>query len=118
MPETLDCGHPESDHDPITSGYGIDHDGKRHCYACCHARELAYMAEHGRIDAYLSCDGRAITMWPGLALARVTAEWETSAGGFARGTQVTRVRATAADGTRWYGRGPGRGMYIRLRRAK
>ncbi len=113
----LDCGHVESPHSDITRGYGTDSAGKRHCYACCQKADLATMAETGRIAAYLSSDGKSITNWPGLPLMHVTAEWETSAGGFARRTQITRVRATAADGSKWYGRGPGRGMYIRMHRA-
>lgn len=58
MSELLDCGHPESAHSDSTRGYGQDKDGKRYCYDCCQARDIAYMQEHGRIDAYLSGDGR------------------------------------------------------------
>lgn len=116
--ELLECGHPESAHLSITRGYGTDKDGKRSCYTCCQAGDIKTMQETGRIDAYLSSDSKTITNWPGMPLARVTEAWETSAGGFKRGMNITRVRAIAADGTRWYGSGPGAGMYIRLRRAK
>ncbi len=115
--ELLTCGHPESLHSDITRGYGKDASGDTYCYDCCTSRDLATMADTGRIDAYLSSDGNRITNWPGRVLATVTAEWETSAGGFARRTMITRVTARAADGSMWYGRGPGRGMYIRLRRS-
>ena len=115
-PEMLDCGHPESDHSDFTRGYGKDAEGHRYCYDCCHARDLDSMARDGRIDAYLSSDGNSITNWPGNKLATVMQEYQTSAGGFARRTEITRVVARAADGSLWHGRGPGRGMYIRLRR--
>jgi hypothetical protein len=112
----LECGHVESPHSEYTTGYGTDAQGKRHCYNCCTALDLATMRDTGRIDAYLSSDGETITTWPGGILARVTSEREGSAGGFLRGVTVTRVDAIADDGSLWYGRGPGRGMYIRLRR--
>lgn len=116
--EVLDCGHVESPHSESTRGYGTDHEGKRHCYECCQAADLKAMADDGQLTAYLSSDGAKITGWPGFMLARVTREWQTSAGGFLSGHKVTRVWATAEDGSEWYGRGPGRGMYIRLHRAK
>ena len=117
-PVLLDCGHPESVHSPITSGWGTDADGKRYCYDCCTAKDFAYMAEHGRISAYLSEDGKRVTNWPGRTLMHVTRETASSAGGFATHTTISRVWARAVDGAWWYGRGPGRGMYIRMHRSK
>lgn len=76
------------------------------------------MRQDGRITAYLSSNGSAITGWPGYKLANVMSERETSAGGFCRHTQITRVWARDTDGLLWHGRGPGRGMYIRLYRSK
>lgn len=115
--ELLDCGHAESPHSDFTRGYGTDAHGKRHCYECCATQDRDYMNAHGEISAYLSSDGKHITTWPGSVLMRVTREWETSAGGFARNTRITRVWAIV-DGEYWHGRGPGRGMYIRMTRAK
>lgn len=67
--EILECGHPESPHSNFTRGYGIDSDGKRHCYACCAAVDRAYMQDHGRITLYLvkhkEDDYYWITNWPG-----------------------------------------------------
>lgn len=118
MSEILECGHEESPHSPFTSGYGRDDQGNRHCYACCHARDLAHMAEHGAIVGYLSSNGTTVTNWPGDLLAQVTHSWQTSAGGFARRTMITRLYARAADGSWWAGRGPGRGMYMRLKKLR
>ena len=118
MNELLECRHVESPHSEITRGYGTDKDGKRYCYDCCQARDIAYMQERGRIDAYLSSDGKTVTGWPGYRLAIVRREWKISAGGFASATTITHVWARAADGSWWAGRGPGRGMYMRLSRLK
>jgi hypothetical protein len=117
----IDCGHtiPELPAGHVGgTGYGIDSEGRKHCYPCCHDHDLARMRTEDTITGYLSSDGATIANWPGGVLARVTAEWETSAGGFARRTKITRVRAIDASGCEWYGRGPGRGMYIRLRKAR
>lgn len=117
--EILECGHVESPHASFTPGWGTDPETKkRYCYACCHKHDLEHMAKDGRINAYLSGDGLTISNWPGAPLAKVTREWVTSAGGFLSGHTITRIQAVAADGSRWYGRGPGRGMYICIRRAK
>ena len=38
----------------ITTGYGIDRDGNKYCYACCAAQDRQYMIDNGRITLYLS----------------------------------------------------------------
>jgi hypothetical protein len=116
-PNLLDCGHPESDHSDFTTGYGKDAEGRKYCYACCTARDKDAMKADGQITAYLSSDGKTVTNWPGNTLATVMSEREGSAGGFAARTTVTRIWARAEDGSLWHGRGPGRGMYLRLRRS-
>lgn len=118
MAELLDCGHKESPHSDITRGWGTDAEGKRHCYECCHAADLALMRETGHIMGYLSSDEHTVSNWPGLPLMRITQLHYSSAGGFAGRTKIARVRAIDADGAHWYGRGPGTGMYIRMHRAK
>lgn len=116
--ELLDCGHPPSPHESFTTGYGQDREGRKHCYDCCLARDLDRMDRDGVIDAYLSSDGKHVTNWPGSELATVTRETTGSAGGFAGRTTITRVWARDRHGAWWHGRGPGRGMYLRLRRSK
>lgn len=115
MSDLLECGHAESPHSDITRGYGTAEDGKRHCYDCCTAMDLASMKETGKIVAYISDDGKTITNWPGRTLAYVTRLWETRHN---IGGKITHVWARAADGTWWHGKGPGKGMYIRLHRSK
>ena len=116
----LDCGHPETDHahKAFTPGYGVDRDGRKHCYECCTARDLEHMEATGKLCAYLSSDGKSITNWPGAPLLTVTRETTGSAGGFARHTTITRVWARDRHGAWWHGRGPGRGMYIRMQRSR
>lgn len=116
--ETLDCGHVLSRVDTSMAGYGRDHDGHTHCYTCCHVRDLERMDATGELTGYLSCDGRTVTNWPGGVLAFVTHEWETPAGGFCGRTKITRVWARDTHGRMWHGRGPGRGMYLRLHRSR
>jgi len=83
------------------------------CYDCANVRERADMATADRFVAYLASDGRTITSWPGGPLATVTSE-RTRRVGFG-GCRVY-VRAMSPDGVKWYGNGPGRGMFVRLRR--
>ena len=88
------------------------------CYACADARERADMAKASKFFGYLSQDGNRIQTWSGGHLAYVTSETTRKVGGgfgyFQ--TERTYVRATDRDGAQWYGNGPGRGMYVRLRR--
>lgn len=64
----LDCGHKPSPHGPMTTGYGIASDGKRHCYACCAERERESMIQTGKACLYLCKSDSGswqITDWPG-----------------------------------------------------
>lgn len=64
---TLDCGHPESPHSEITTGYGVTQDGRKICYSCCAEQDKQQMRQDGRITLYLvERDGRHyVTNWPG-----------------------------------------------------
>lgn len=66
----LDCGHPESPHGSHTTGYGVDKDGKKHCYACCAKRDRQDMIATGKACLYLvhtsaNQPQARITNWPG-----------------------------------------------------
>ena len=111
---TLDCGHaPVPSASGTTHGTGSD-DGKTYCLSCCEARDRASLVQHGDGTAYLSSDGRTVTGWTGYVLGNVTREYQTREG---FGGRTTRVYATI-DGRTYSGRGPGRGMYLRLRSSK
>jgi hypothetical protein len=110
-----DCGHLESDHSECTRGYSIDGEGKTYCYGCSLALDVAYLNESGKLSAYLSGDGRTITTWPGLPIAAVD---YTAVRDFGYCRNQTAVWATLPDGRRVFGRGPGKGMFLRLRLIK
>jgi hypothetical protein len=112
-----DCGKAFPDHPRGfvgAAGYAATRDGKYICYDCANKRDRAQMAEASSYVAYLSGDGKKLTTWPGGELARVTSE-RVAPGGFSK---LTYVRAVALDGTEWYGKGAGRGMVLRIHRAK
>lgn len=115
------CSQCKSDKPLQTSGgtgYATNSNNSLVCYDCANVNELTAFKAANRYDAYLSNDGLKITTWTGCELAKVTRKWRTSAGGFASRTIITRIRATAADGSAWCGQGPGEGMYCRLTRLK
>ena len=120
--KVCDCGHPPTNPpkpgESGGTGYARTKDGRTLCYSCADAQQLAdflYSDKAGTFGAYLSGDGRTVTTWTGGKLARVTREWTTREG---FGGRTTRVEVRDSNGRRWYGRGPGRNMYVRLRRYK
>lgn len=113
----LDCGHAATP-DGIIAGYAATCDGKRICIACAENRERSAFAVSDHYFAYLSGDLQKVTTWMGAKLARVVSSSTRRMSGFAgRHTRVF-FRAVAEDGSRWYGSGPGGGMYCRIHRAK
>lgn len=119
MSEVLSCGHPPTPDSGCGTGYATTRDtNERICYSCADARERESLKTQNTFAAYLSGDSKHLTTWTGGVLATVTHRWFTSAGGFARGTTITRFRATDVHGQRWYGTSPGPNMYARMRKAK
>lgn len=52
----------------LTTGYGLDADGNKHCYACCAERDRKSMSETGRATLYLqhlANESFKVTNWPG-----------------------------------------------------
>ena len=73
----FDCGKelPKPSPEAITTGYGLDADDHKICYACCAIRDQADMDETGRATLYLSvrqdrstlevrCYDYKVTNWP------------------------------------------------------
>lgn len=60
---TLDCGHHPSPHFPMTTGYGVTSEGKKHCYECCGKADQESMRKNNRITLYFS-NGQVVN-WPG-----------------------------------------------------
>lgn len=65
--EKLDCGHPESDHSPITRGYAKTADDRLVCWDCAAMGEREFMQSNGRTTLYLvKQDGHwFVTDWTG-----------------------------------------------------
>jgi len=101
--------------DGFAAGYAVTNDNRRICYGCANEREKADFAKSEAYFAYMSGDGKAVTTWTGERLATVTYS-RRHRGGF--GGEYFTLDATAPDGSRWYGRGAGPGMYCRLKRRK
>jgi hypothetical protein len=52
----------------FTTGYGVDKDNNKICYACCANQDLEYMRQHGKNTLYLTKnkDGKhEVTNYPG-----------------------------------------------------
>jgi hypothetical protein len=68
MMDILDCGHSVSPHSSITTGYGLDSEGKTYCYDCCANRERQHMRDKGKTCLYLvknDAGSYELTDWPG-----------------------------------------------------
>ena len=111
----LDCGHKPSPHSEHTTGTGHTTDGREVCWNCSNSLEAAEFSKAQHYCAYLSDDGKTITTWPGGVLAQVAQLWSVHNN---MAGEILRIRAVAADGSRWHGTSPGRGMYCRLHRSK
>jgi hypothetical protein len=114
-----DCGAAIAKPDTVgPTGYALDGDGRKICYPCSTRREREYMAGHDRFTGYLSADGKTVQTWPGGIVGRVTYSRQHVGriGGNSYG--YCTVDVTAFDGARWYGRGQGPGMILRLRRRR
>ena len=74
-----DCGH-DAVSDGFTTGYGVDRDGKKTCFACCGEEDKRTLRETGVLRGYLTYDQEpkvwsrkgyeavkngAFTNWPG-----------------------------------------------------
>lgn len=118
-PEILDCGHPPSADAGCGTGYGVDDNGRRFCYACCADRDRTAMLEGRDPGLYLTggTDGKPVevTNWPGSLRFPVQSIRPTRIG-FCHDGRIAYFRGP--DGARWSARGPGMGMYARARRLK
>jgi hypothetical protein len=115
---TLDCGHKPTPRTGIGTGYATTDDNRLVCYDCANSHELYRMNAADNFMGYLSSDGKNITTWTGFKLATVTHSRVRSNGGFAASSTRVYFNAVDAMGNRWYGSGPGGGMYCRIHRRK
>ena len=68
----LDCGHPKSNSNGISTGYATDKDGRTMCYDCCAANDKIWMDGGNHQVLYLDIMSKdlyetrfKITNWPG-----------------------------------------------------
>ena len=108
-------------HKPVSreggTGYGVDNEGRLHCYECCAKNDREQMKDQSRpFFAYLSGDGKTVSNWPGSPLGKVYNL------GFSRsgwhGSKIYRFHVRDVHGRWWQGWGPGEGMYCTLRKIK
>lgn len=115
--QILDCGHtPTEPHSSITNGIAYAQDGRSMCYACADREQRERVTTDDKIFGYVSGDERAITTWTGGELMKVTEMGKSRSGWYS--SEIFYIRATAPDGSHWYGKNGGSGMCITMKRAK
>jgi hypothetical protein len=135
----LDCGHPPSACESFTTGYGIDSDGRKSCYACCAVGDVNLMRETGRNTLYLTHhdDGLGCAMvqrrhssqrvcalarhwtvsnWTGSLRYAVTSISHSASNWW--NVYRADVRFVGPDGCAWYGRQQGDNDLVRVKRVK
>lgn len=116
--EVLWCGHVATVA-TFGTGYAIEPGtGKRICYDCADDRARAEVAnpEVASIGAYLASDGKHVTTWSGGQLLTIVQTGKSRAGFY--GSEIYYLQAVAPDGSRWYGKNGGPGMFVSMKRAK
>lgn len=116
-----DCGHRigTGKHGTVTAGWRYATDRRRGvlCFPCADDQQREDMRIDGSTLGYLSGDQKTVTTWTGGVLLTVTRHHRASNGGVAGHRSYVQAR-DLATGQTWYGVGPGRGMYMRMRRHK
>lgn len=101
------------------TGYGVDAEGRKHCYQCCADREKASMMLTGRACLYLVADEDhwhyRVTDWPGKLSFKVSFH-KSSRHNF--GCTRQDVWFTGPDGKNWHGVNIGDSQICHCRRNK
>ena len=99
----VDCGQEKIHVDSLTTGYGIDKQGRKVCYSCCGKRDSADMSATGRAVLYLTeegPEGAVVSNWPGTLKFRV--RYKRVGSHNLAGRRVD-VWFTDSDGREWHG---------------
>ena len=59
------------EHSTITSGYGLDKNNKKVCYACCGEQDKKAMIEDGKTVLYFDESKKTVTNWPASLVFKV-----------------------------------------------
>ena len=116
METILDCGHAPSAHESFTTGYGINANGKKHCYACCAEHDRVAMLADGRATLYLTEKG--ITNWPGSLVFPILGSPNVKPHGGGFGAQRTDAWFVGPDRFVWHAINRGDSQIARCRRTK
>jgi len=112
-----DCGEEKVHTDSLTTGYGINREGRKVCYSCCGKRDSAEMTATGRAVLYLTEEAGVpvVTNWPGTLRLRVT---HTRKGSHNIAGSMVSIWFTDLDGREWHGRNIGDNQILRCKRLK
>lgn len=95
-----------TEHYEFTTGYGLDKDGGKVCYACCADWDKADMIEHGKTMLYLTKNDAGkwiVTNWPASLVFPVAVTWTGKHNWYCVG-EVRFVRFVGPDGAVWTGK--------------
>lgn len=98
------------------TGHAATRSGARICNACSYEVEIADFRANDNYFGYVDSDEQYVTTWLGGKLGKIT-NIGRGIGYTPTGGYFERIYITVADidGRTWHGRGPGGGMYVRLR---
>ena len=99
----VDCGQEKIHVDSLTTGYGIDKQGRKVCYSCCGKRDSADMSATGRAVLYLTeegPEGAVVSNWPGTLKFRVR---HKRVGSHNLAGRRVDVWFTDSNGREWHG---------------
>ena len=99
----------------VGTGYAISEKGERISYEEAYEIEVKWAQKEGKLFAYLSGDGKAITSWPGIVFSENVKIIGRSVDNF--GGERIYLRFTWNNEV-WSGFAMGAGMYGRFKRTK
>jgi len=108
----------ETNEDSSGTGYGIDNNDNKICYACCAEQDKQYMRDNGRNTLYLTKGDNkykyVVTNWPGSLILPVIASSNSKTNWGHERTDVW----FRFEGYVWWGRNIGDSQIVHCRRTK
>lgn len=88
--------------DGFGTGYGLDKNDNKICYACCAIQDKEYMIEYGRMTLYFDDKKKVITNWPGTLSFNTPVVWSGEHNWW--NCKQLYARFIGPDGKVWSGR--------------